>query len=275
MTLALCAGWPCSHPGETPEAGGEVMPARPGKVLPCRLATRGATFRAAHRPSQTGPTIRASGLATRQSTRRGHLRHPVHAPAATVKTYRRPARNAAGRYVDAVALVSLHLQDPAQAGKTLLDAIAHAGDHAERGGGIFAFASARGVAMLLDDPVLGQLTKTGEFELVVGTDAVTDERALAALQDRMTASHPGLRARVLVHDLPILFHPKLCWFVRGERLTLLVGSGNLTPGGLATNLEAFIVGELDLPEAAEASCRSQTGSNAGTRAFCHRTHPNP
>jgi hypothetical protein len=152
-------------------------------------------------------------------------------------------------------VVGLHLQDPTKAGRTLLDALVDAGDRAERGGGIFAFASARGVAMLLDDPVLGKLTRTGEFELVVGTDAITDERALAALQDRMTTSHPGLRARVLVHDLSILFHPKLCWFARGEQLTLLVGSGNLTPGGLATNLEAFTVAELDVPEAAEAEAQ--------------------
>jgi hypothetical protein len=147
--------------------------------------------------------------------------------------------------------VVFHLQDPSVPGTTLLDALADAAHGAERGGGIFAFASAQGIATFLDDPVIEPLTKTASFELVLGMDAITDTRALSALVDRL-ADRPGLNARVLLHGLPALFHPKLCWFVRGEVLVLVVGSGNLTPGGLTRNLEAFTVAALEGSAAAEA-----------------------
>lgn len=140
--------------------------------------------------------------------------------------------------------LELSIQDPTVPGRTLLDAIVDAGAGAERGGGIFAFASARGIATLLDDPVIEPLTKTAGFDLVVGMDAITDPRALSALVDRLP-NRPGLTARVLLHGLPTLFHPKLCWFISNGRLTLIVGSGNLTPGGLTNNLEAFTVSTLE------------------------------
>jgi hypothetical protein len=150
--------------------------------------------------------------------------------------------------------VVFHFQDPSVPGTTLLDALADAAHGAERGGGIFAFASAQGIATFLDDPVIEPLTKTMSFELVLGMDAITDTRALAALVDRLP-HRPGLNARVLLHELPALFHPKLCWFVRGEAVILVVGSGNLTPGGLTKNLEAFTVAAFEgtAANAAEAS----------------------
>ena len=144
--------------------------------------------------------------------------------------------------------VVFHFQDPSVPGKTLLDALADAAHGAESGGGIFAFASAQGIAMFLDDPVIEPWTKTANFELVVGMDAITDTRALSALVNRLP-HRPGLTARVLLHELPALFHPKLTWFVRGETVILVVGSGNLTPGGLTNNLEAFTVATLQGPAA--------------------------
>jgi hypothetical protein len=146
-------------------------------------------------------------------------------------------------------VTGFHIQDPSEAGRTLLDVLAEAGDGAERGGGIFAFASERGVAMLLDDPVMTALTKSGTFDLVVGVDAITNPRALVAMGKRASRRN-GLSARVLLHDLPILFHPKLCWFVEGGELTLVLGSGNLTPGGLTNNFEAFTVTSYGPPTAA-------------------------
>jgi hypothetical protein len=136
--------------------------------------------------------------------------------------------------------IDFSLQDPTVPGRTLLDALADVAHGAERGGAIFAFASAKGIATLLDDPVFEPFTKTAGFELIVGMDAITDERALAVLSDRLQV-RPGLSVRVLVHDLPALFHPKLAWFATGDCVTLVVGSGNLTPGGLLNNVEAFTV----------------------------------
>jgi hypothetical protein len=133
----------------------------------------------------------------------------------------------------------LYIQDPRLPARTLLDVAAEAAQGATYGGGIFAFASAAGVRKLLDDPLLQPLTDT-RFEVVVGVDSITDARALHALATR-AADRAGLSAHVLLHDLSSLFHPKLCWFGADDWVRLIVGSGNLTVGGLADNFEAFVL----------------------------------
>lgn len=185
------------------------------------------------------------------------------------------------------------IQDPSVVGTTLLDVLAQASEDADSGGGIFAFASARGIELLFDDQVIGPLARK-DFQLVVGVDAITNVRALAALVGQ-AGRLEGLTARVLIHELGSLFHPKLCWFAKGELMTLVVGSGNLTLGGLVENLEAFTVTtfrggkaigaeraierwlvrwqeQLVAPDAAEAVERA--GKNRGTeRPAGKRTKP--
>ena len=139
--------------------------------------------------------------------------------------------------------LELTIQDPGRQGRTLIDAIADAAEGADRGGGIFAFATRKGIDLLLADKAIAPLLQL-EFQLVVGVDAITDERALAALAER-SAKFTGLSARVFVHQLPQIFHPKLCWFVHGDVLKLVLGSGNLTEWGLSANFEAFVVASLE------------------------------
>lgn len=159
---------------------------------------------------------------------------------------------------------AFHIQDPSGAGLTMLDAVAEAADGAVRGGGVFAFASRKGVDALLGDPAIETLTSEGEFDLVVGIDAITDVRAIDALAS-WSGRRSGLACRVLVHGLPILFHPKFCWFVHDERLALLAGSGNLTPGGLVGNLEAFAVTSHE--------GKAATATEVGIRAWLERWSP--
>ncbi len=135
---------------------------------------------------------------------------------------------------------ALRLQCPGGQGSYLLEALLDASRDAERGGGIFAFATADGIGALLHSDTFESLLRIGRFNLVVGVDAVTDTRAL----DELTAcarDYENLVARVLVHGQSVLFHPKISWFVRADRLTLVVGSGNLTIRGLRENWEAFVV----------------------------------
>lgn len=139
--------------------------------------------------------------------------------------------------------VRLQLQDTTAGGGNLLDALSLAAKDARSGGGIFAFASVSGVEMFLGDKYLRRLARKGGFELIVGVDAITNERALAALTDA-AARLPKLSPWVLLHDTPNLMHSKLCWFDDGTTLTLVVGSGNLTPGGLLTHFEAFVSASL-------------------------------
>jgi hypothetical protein len=141
------------------------------------------------------------------------------------------------------ALVDFHLRDPAGKGRTLLDVLTEAADGAERGGGIFAFASKTGIDMLLEANELRTLVAVLGFDLVVGVDSITDTRALDRLVE-LSQRRSALRARVLVHDSGGLFHPKICWFADGSNLRLVVGSGNLTLGGLARNTEAFVATTL-------------------------------
>ena len=137
-----------------------------------------------------------------------------------------------------MADIALCLQRPGEDSGQLLEVLLGAAGRAERAGGIFAFATADGIKALLGDDSLKTLLRAGRFTLVVGVDAVTDNKALDEL-DARSKQHPRLIARVLVHEQRVLFHPKFSWFVSGRELTLIVGSGNLTVRGLRENWEAF------------------------------------
>lgn len=152
--------------------------------------------------------------------------------------------------------VDFHLHDPTAVGEghSFLEVLVNAASGASHGGGIFAFASRTGIEMLLDDEELRPLLDVGGFELIIGVDSVTDERALEQLSD-FAHRRDALIARVLVHGKGGLFHPKLCWFRHGDRLHLVVGSGNLTLGGLTRNTEASTVAVMRDVEAAMAEGR--------------------
>lgn len=146
---------------------------------------------------------------------------------------------------------ALHLQAPGADGGYLLEALSCAAQDATRGGGIFAFATADGIRTLLSSEGMQRLVRDGAFDLVVGLDAVTDERALDELS-AAAARNATLTVRALVHEKAVLFHPKLSWFRAGESLTLVVGSGNLTVRGLRENWEAFATIALRGPAAEQA-----------------------
>jgi hypothetical protein len=147
---------------------------------------------------------------------------------------------------------TLHLQDPTANTPTyLFEAIVGAARHAKNGRAIFAFASRDGVDALLDDPELVALLKRGTLDLIVGIDAVTTRAALQRLLDR-SRSRPSLRPFVFWNETDRLFHPKLCHFGSDTLTTLLVGSGNLTHGGLQSHFEAFVRLTMTSMEASKA-----------------------
>ena len=141
---------------------------------------------------------------------------------------------------------NFQLQDPTSGGmlylgEVLLDALRDA----QRCRAVFAFASLEGTRMLFSDPVVEAFLRRGRFDLVVGIDAVTNRAALEHLQE-LEAAHGTLRARVFWNPTSALFHPKFVHLVgRGGRQTIIVGSGNLTAGGLRRNFEAFSVLRFD------------------------------
>ena len=79
------------------------------------------------------------------------------------------------------------------------------------------------------------------MSLVVGIDAVTTRDTLVQLQE-LERRNDLLRVQVFSNPTPALFHPKVARFEYPDgRRCLIVGSGNLTPGGLRQNFEAFSV----------------------------------
>ena len=144
--------------------------------------------------------------------------------------------------------VPLHIQDPTNPDSDyLVDVLLEACKGAKAGGGAFAFLSAGGVKLLLRDEAFGNFLRQGEFELLVGVDAITDTAAMAALAS-VRLDFPSIATRVFVpnHSRSI-FHPKIAWFDNGDGGYLIAGSGNLTAGGLRWNIEAFSFQELDAP----------------------------
>lgn len=135
-----------------------------------------------------------------------------------------------------------HIQDPRSPDTIyLLEAIVDASRGAASCSGIFAFASRNGVNSLVGDPEIRNFLSESPMSLVVGIDAVTDSHALIRLQE-LEQEIDRLTVRVFWNPTGALFHPKVARFeyADGGR-TLVVGSGNLTPGGLRQNFEAFSV----------------------------------
>jgi hypothetical protein len=135
-----------------------------------------------------------------------------------------------------------HLQDPTSAQTMyLFEAIVAAARDAASCDGMFAFASRAGVDSLMADTGVQSLLQRGVINLLVGIDAVTNRPTLERLRD-LEAAHASLRVRVFWNQTPGLFHPKLAMFRYPDgRRSLIVGSGNLTPGGLRQNFEAFSI----------------------------------
>jgi hypothetical protein len=139
--------------------------------------------------------------------------------------------------------VELRFQDAGGSTGNLLEELLVECATASQGGAIFAWTNASGTRSFLDDPVFKRFIRRGRFDLVVGLDSITDEAAVKALVDA-EASASGLSVRAFLHDRSEMFHPKLAWFGDATALTLLVGSGNLTMGGLKNNWEAFTIARL-------------------------------
>lgn len=145
--------------------------------------------------------------------------------------------------------MTLHIQDPGNENTAyLIDEIIAACRGASNGGGIFAFASVSGIRLLLENEEFNEFLESGAFHLVVGLDAVTNEKAVQLLRE-MDAAKGGLTVSAFLNPRTgALFHPKMSWFMHPTGGSVIVGSGNLTSGGLRDNWESFAVLSLSLSE---------------------------
>lgn len=135
-----------------------------------------------------------------------------------------------------------NIQDPSQP-KTLYlaEAIIAALPNAAVGRGVFAFASRGGIDALVHDPEVIRFLGKGTLELILGIDAITNRATLERFQE-LERQFPSLSVRVFWNRWGGLFHPKFMHFKYADgRQTFIVGSGNLTPGGLQDNFEAYSI----------------------------------
>ncbi len=144
--------------------------------------------------------------------------------------------------------MSLTLQVPGD-GDTLHTALVAASTGATGGFAAFAFATSTGIDTAFAEPAVRKLLGTGQFQLVVGLDAITDTAAVAAIK---TAKAALPNASVSLFYNPkggVLYHPKTLFFKRPAGGRCLTGSGNLTLGGLRNNWEAFWRADVSTAEA--------------------------
>lgn len=138
--------------------------------------------------------------------------------------------------------MSFYLQDPGNpATKYLVELLLEESKRSTGGGAWFAWATRRGINLLLEHQDFIGFMESHPFDLVVGVDAVTDESALRQLA-LLDSNLSHLSVSIFMNPYSdVLFHPKVCWFEHDSGGTIIAGSGNLTEGGLSRNWEAFTV----------------------------------
>ena len=93
-------------------------------------------------------------------------------------------------------------------------------------------------------PALANFAQVGQIEIIAGVDH--QGTSAEGLRDLLGAVSPTGRVIVLHNRLPITFHPKVYLFKSASAADVIIGSGNLTQGGLFTNYEAALRLSLDL-----------------------------
>lgn len=137
----------------------------------------------------------------------------------------------------------VHVQDPTDPATTYLyETIVNVVQDAVEWRGVYAFASQGGVDKLIsDDAVTAFFRRGGTASLIVGIDAITNRAALEQLA-QYASKYATFIPSVFWTPTNGLFHPKLSHFRHADgHETLVIGSGNLTPGGLISNFEAYSV----------------------------------
>lgn len=152
--------------------------------------------------------------------------------------------------------MTLMIQDPAFSNSMKLgEALIDASKIGIGGAGAFAFVEENGINLFLEDPAFIAYISKYKFQLIIGTDSITDPEAVKKLRD-YCQKHKNLNVYAYIHDSrKYLFHPKICWFKTKNGGISIIGSGNLTERGLFHNIEMYSVNELTNQELSDAESR--------------------
>ena len=151
-------------------------------------------------------------------------------------------------------VMRFQIQDPTYGNtKPLRETILNNCSDMKVGAGAYAFATSEGVNFLLGDERFRNFISDGSFFLIVGTDDITNVRALRTLKDFENEFSGNLKVRVYIHEaIGSIFHPKYSWFQsKSSGGKLIIGSGNMTKRGLKNNREAYAIIDLDEEQTAE------------------------
>lgn len=113
-----------------------------------------------------------------------------------------------------------------------------------------AFVKYSGIRLL--EPLLDAcLEQGGQIEFIVGLDFhTTDSKSLQAMMER--AANFSSQFKFYCYsdptDYTAAYHPKLYLFDKNESIISIIGSSNLTQGGLVTNVEVNAVIEFNQQE---------------------------
>jgi HKD family nuclease len=97
---------------------------------------------------------------------------------------------------------------------------------------------------------LRHFSDNAQVKVSVGVDLYGTSRE--GLSDLLEATTPSGQIFIYRNNGPSTFHPKVYLFKSAARADVVVGSGNLTSGGLFTNYEASVAAALDLTVKADA-----------------------
>ena len=105
-----------------------------------------------------------------------------------------------------------------------------------------AFVKSSGTSHI--EEALRVFTTNGDIEFIVGIDH--RGTSYEGLESLLASVAPGGRIIVFHNRGPLTFHPKIFLFKSPDLADVVVGSGNLTAGGLYGNYEAGLRLQLDL-----------------------------
>ena len=109
----------------------------------------------------------------------------------------------------------------------------------------FGFLTGSGMGALLRVPAVREVLLHSEVEVLVGIDSVTDRLGLERLLELAT-QNPQFKPRVIKHATGALIHPKMLVARYADgRAVAVVGSNNLSFGGLSKNVEGYTIARFE------------------------------
>lgn len=146
----------------------------------------------------------------------------------------------------------LCIQDPEYKNSVLLnEALLEVCESALYGAGTYAFVSAEGIDLLMNNSIFETFIGRGHYELIIGMDDITNSNTLEAVK-KYQNMYKNLSVRAFMHTTQSsVYHPKFSWFQCEEGGYLITGSGNLTHKGLRRNREAYVLEKLTVNQIAE------------------------